>query len=224
MTPVCLRSTGFDEAAADFRLRTCPANRFQAALSRDQRPRKSREARQRETGWRRRRDSNPRYAFGAYNGLANRRLQPLGHVSITVNAYRLAVMSSICEPAQTTYMIGRKTVALIKAVALLGQSMSSSGKPRKSDMSKFIMRAFVVALFVGLVPLSSPARAEIQYPWCVEYGGGRNGIGATSCSFVSREQCMATARGTGAWCVENSAYPGAPSRPVHRHHRHLKRM
>jgi hypothetical protein len=34
-----------------------------------------------QAGWRRRRDSNPRYAFGAYNGLANRRLQPLGHVS-----------------------------------------------------------------------------------------------------------------------------------------------
>ena len=32
--------------------------------------------------WRRRRDSNPGYAFGAYNGLANRRLQPLGHVSV----------------------------------------------------------------------------------------------------------------------------------------------
>ena len=31
--------------------------------------------------WRRRRDSNPRYALSAYNGLANRRLQPLGHVS-----------------------------------------------------------------------------------------------------------------------------------------------
>jgi hypothetical protein len=31
--------------------------------------------------WRRRRDSNPRYALTAYNGLANRRLQPLGHVS-----------------------------------------------------------------------------------------------------------------------------------------------
>ena len=27
-------------------------------------------------------DSNPRYAFTAYNGLANRRLQPLGHVSV----------------------------------------------------------------------------------------------------------------------------------------------
>ena len=33
--------------------------------------------------WRRRRDSNPRYALRAYNGLANRRLQPLGHVSST---------------------------------------------------------------------------------------------------------------------------------------------
>jgi addiction module HigA family antidote len=32
--------------------------------------------------WRRRRDSNPRYAFRAYNGLANRRLQPLGHISV----------------------------------------------------------------------------------------------------------------------------------------------
>jgi hypothetical protein len=31
--------------------------------------------------WRRRRDSNPRYALRAYNGLANRRLQPLGHIS-----------------------------------------------------------------------------------------------------------------------------------------------
>jgi hypothetical protein len=37
--------------------------------------------------WRRRRDSNPRYAFGAYNGLANRRLQPLGHVSASWKAY-----------------------------------------------------------------------------------------------------------------------------------------
>src|SRR5262249_22671577 len=36
--------------------------------------------------WRRRRDSNPRYAFGAYNGLANRRLQPLGHVSVSEKA------------------------------------------------------------------------------------------------------------------------------------------
>src|SRR5262245_54045526 len=31
--------------------------------------------------WRRGGDSNPRYGFWPYNGLANRRLQPLGHLS-----------------------------------------------------------------------------------------------------------------------------------------------
>src|ERR1700694_2275201 len=33
--------------------------------------------------WRRGRDSNPRYSFGPYTGLANQRLQPLGHLSST---------------------------------------------------------------------------------------------------------------------------------------------
>src|SRR4249919_3811688 len=33
--------------------------------------------------WRSRRDSNTRYALRAYNSLANRRLQPLGHSSVT---------------------------------------------------------------------------------------------------------------------------------------------
>ena|GEM_PF-3651188 len=31
--------------------------------------------------WRREGDSNPRYGFWPYNGLANHRLQPLGHLS-----------------------------------------------------------------------------------------------------------------------------------------------
>ena len=33
------------------------------------------------SNWRRGGDSNPRYGFWPYNGLANRRLQPLGHLS-----------------------------------------------------------------------------------------------------------------------------------------------
>ena len=39
--------------------------------------------------WRREGDSNPRYGLKPYNGLANRRLQPLGHPSIkqTKNIY-----------------------------------------------------------------------------------------------------------------------------------------
>jgi hypothetical protein len=53
------------------------------------------------SNWRRRRDSNPRYAFRAYNGLANRRLQPLGHVSGSGNAYRAAPSRSRLTPART---------------------------------------------------------------------------------------------------------------------------
>src|SRR5579863_7213127 len=40
--------------------------------------------------WRRERDSNPRYDFTSYNGLANRRLQPLGHLSQTAPHYTTA--------------------------------------------------------------------------------------------------------------------------------------
>ena len=59
--------------------------------------------------------------------------------------------------------------------------------------------------------------AEVYYPWCVTYGGGRDGIGATSCSFVSRQQCMATAMGMGATCSENPASPPVAYR-VHKRH------
>ena len=38
--------------------------------------------------WRRGGDSNPRYGFWPYNGLANRRLQPLGHLSARDITYR----------------------------------------------------------------------------------------------------------------------------------------
>ena len=38
--------------------------------------------------WRRGGDSNPRYGFWPYNGLANRRLQPLGHLSARAGGYR----------------------------------------------------------------------------------------------------------------------------------------
>ena len=54
-------------------------------------------------GWRSRRDSNPRYAFGAYNGLANRRLQPLGHSSACRKAYAFG----IC-PSNRTLQSGRQ--------------------------------------------------------------------------------------------------------------------
>jgi len=44
--------------------------------------------------WRRGRDSNPRYGFRPYNGLANRRLQPLGHLSDDGDSLTLALYES----------------------------------------------------------------------------------------------------------------------------------
>jgi hypothetical protein len=89
-------------------------------------------------------------------------------------------------------------------------------------MQNAIARALTAgALLIVTLAGSSPSRAEIVYPWCVQYGGGRDGIGATNCGFVSREQCMQTASGLGAMCMENPAYAGPSSRPTEkRNHKH----
>ncbi len=90
-------------------------------------------------------------------------------------------------------------------------------------MSRYSSGMLVAAFLAGLAAFTSPVRAEIQYPWCIQYPGGAHGIGATSCSFVSREQCMATARGLGSTCMENPAYPTTVKRPMkirHPHRRH----
>jgi Protein of unknown function (DUF3551) len=81
----------------------------------------------------------------------------------------------------------------------------------------------VAAALGGFLLIAAPAQAEIVYPWCVQLGGGREGVGAITCGFVSRKQCMETARGLGNNCVENPAYPDAvPPAKVRHHHRHKR--
>jgi hypothetical protein len=48
------------------------------------------------------------------------------------------------------------------------------------------------------------AEAESYRPWCAQYYGF--GGGGTNCGFISYEQCMMTAFGAGAWCVQNPWY------------------
>ena len=62
---------------------------------------------------------------------------------------------------------------------------------------------FAVLAFSALIA-ARPSVAEIYRPWCVQYHGSRSG--ATSCAFTSFEQCMMTARGAGASCVQNPWY------------------
>ena len=47
-----------------------------------------------------------------------------------------------------------------------------------------------------------PAAAEIHRPWCVGYVATIS----LSCTFVSFEQCMETARGGGGSCMQNPWY------------------
>ena len=58
--------------------------------------------------WRSRRDSNPRYAFRAYNGLANRRLQPLGHSSVSSDMPRQSGFGKVGGQACPRYAISSR--------------------------------------------------------------------------------------------------------------------
>ena len=76
----------------------------------------------------------------------------------------------------------------------------------------------MLVLFAGMA-LAGSAHAQ-NYPWCAQYTGNMGG--SMNCGFTSYEQCMATARGMGAFCVQNTLYqPPATPRPgphTRRHH------
>ena len=69
-------------------------------------------------------------------------------------------------------------------------------------------RIVLLAALVGAawLTVTSPAPAEIQYPWCI-MTGGRDG-GVMSCGYVSFAQCMQTRVGV-EMCVPNPRYQGS---------------
>ena len=86
----------------------------------------------------------------------------------------------------------------------------------KSLLSKSLLSKSCL-LLLGIVAASiapgTPARAQ-NYPWCAQYMGGDTG-GGMNCGFVSFEQCMATVRGMGGFCMANNTYvpPAGPRAP-----------
>jgi hypothetical protein len=82
-------------------------------------------------------------------------------------------------------------------------------------MQKIIF-AFLLAATAALpFALTTPARANNEYPWCARYGGGMDG-GGSNCGFSSYEQCLATVSGVGGFCERNSFYTGSAERPAKR--------
>lgn len=57
-------------------------------------------------------------------------------------------------------------------------------------------------LVVAIILLSASAQAQ-NYPWCAMLSMGDQ---AVNCGFVSSEQCMASVRGIGGFCMPNNAY------------------
>jgi len=76
------------------------------------------------------------------------------------------------------------------------------------------------AIVALILTCASPSRAEVFYPWCIQYRSGKQGIGATSCGFVTLAQCMASASGMRASCVENPADPPERQDKTHSRYRH----
>ena len=79
-------------------------------------------------------------------------------------------------------------------------------------MTRLNTALFAALAIAAMMGLARPA-AAIEYPWCVQYGG-MDGDGGRNCGFVSYQQCMETARGSGGFCEHNLFYTGAPERPA----------
>jgi hypothetical protein len=71
-----------------------------------------------------------------------------------------------------------------------------------------------VGIFLGAFAIATPAQAQ-NYPWCAIYNKGANDM---SCSFDSFDQCMASVRGVGGFCMANNTYVPAATAP-RPHHR-----
>jgi hypothetical protein len=64
--------------------------------------------------------------------------------------------------------------------------------------------ASVLLASCALITIAShSASAEIYRPWCAQYTSRG---GSTNCGFTSYQQCMATVRGIGGYCVQNPWY------------------
>ena len=85
------------------------------------------------------------------------------------------------------------------------------------------MRLLVLSMLLANAALMSaidPASAQSpnSYPWCSRSGDRTNN---NTCYFKSKEQCLTTTSGIGAFCFENPAYRRArghavnPRRPRH---------
>jgi hypothetical protein len=82
------------------------------------------------------------------------------------------------------------------------------------------MRPLVLLMGILFAAIAFGTAAQAQnYPWCAIYNMGE---WASSCSFVTENQCWNSVRGVGGFCMANNTYqPSAPA-PYSRRRRQPK--
>jgi hypothetical protein len=76
---------------------------------------------------------------------------------------------------------------------------------------------FALSMVGAVAGVGTTARAQ-DYPWCANYTKG-----CISCSFVTRDQCMADVSGIGGFCESNPQYHLAAT-PMHQKSRTSSRL
>jgi len=81
-----------------------------------------------------------------------------------------------------------------------------ASNPAREALMRSPILSFVVliAALLGKIQAAS-AQSPASYPWCARFFGGEL-VGATSCYFTSKEQCMTTLSGIGGYCYESPYY------------------
>jgi hypothetical protein len=83
-------------------------------------------------------------------------------------------------------------------------------RTRRSSRNAILTSLLAATALVGA---TSASRAQ-YYPWCLVLS---DKVGAWTCYFSTREQCMASAGGNVGFCAQNPAYPGPQPAPSRRH-------
>jgi uncharacterized protein DUF3551 len=78
-------------------------------------------------------------------------------------------------------------------------------KIAERSIMRFTVAVLALTVLASLAG-TAPSAAEITYPWCAQYGGGRGG--SRNCGFWTYEQCMATLWGNGGYCEHNPLFRG----------------
>ena len=70
---------------------------------------------------------------------------------------------------------------------------------------------FAILVAAGAMAATTSASRAQYYPWCLVIA---DKLGAWTCYFTTRDQCMASAGGNAGFCTQNPAYPGPQPAPA----------